>query len=323
MINNRLFSCEFKHICHKEILTWEIPGLYKMFNPSITKIGDKEDNRGYILCTRYSNKTIKNLFMYMYSDYNYKSKVCIAYLSPNLQKIQKVIFPNITIENINCKYESEDPRITYHNNHYYISITEFRSKKEILPTLYKFDHSFNLIRRLEYNMTGYFKYIKPSTVQKNWCPFSHNGKLLLHTDTYPEWRIFQIDENTGDMSLYCSVNTEKLFSTIQKKIFIRCSTSPKHFSVNSLICGLHTKQFCGVFPTIRTMLVEIDKHTLLPIRRTDMFCVDGNDNHVRIQFLSGLETDDHNIYLTYGIGDYKCSVKRIPKSHLYRHLFLK
>lgn len=298
-INDRWTCGEFTHVGHSNRLVWEIPGFTKMFNPSIAK-----RDKGYVMCTRYSNKTVKNVFMYAYSELNYHSKICMAYLSPEM-RIEKVVFPKIN------DIPLEDPRIAYHNGSYYVSITEYRAKKHIMPTLYKFDTNFNLIKRIEYNLDHYFEYTKPSKIQKNWCPFSYKGKLLLHTDAYPTWRVFQILDD-GSMLPQVTQDTTALFNS--SKLFIRCSTSWKPFLNDDLLCGLHTKQFCGIFPTIRTILVEIDGETLLPKRKTKIFCVD--KYHTRIQFLSGMESDDLNIYLTYGIGDYKSEIKRIPKRHI-------
>jgi hypothetical protein len=299
-INNR-WGCCFTHVLSKKMLLWEINGTHKMFNPSITKYGEN-----YVMCTRYSNKTVKNIFLYMFSELQYQSYICIVLLSPTM-KIKKVVFPQLN------DVPLEDPRIHYHNNKFYVSITEFNSKKDIFPTLYILNTNFDLIKRVEYNRSDYFAHTKPSNIQKNWCPFSHNKKLFLHTDTYPIWRVFEISD-MGRMTKVFEIDTTLFFQSSKQKI-IRCSTSWKSFTKNTYICGLHTKQFCGIFPTIRTILVEIDKKTLKPLRKTPVFCVDIN-NDTRIQFLSGLETDDSNVYLSYGIGDYKSEIKRFTKQHI-------
>lgn len=303
-INNRIGS-PYKHLILKKSLSLEINGLYKFFNPSITKCGNN-----YIVCSRYSNKTLRSLFSYIISDINYQSDVCIMLLTSDM-KISKIIFPIITSNHL------EDPRIHFHNNKYYISITEFKSKKHIMPVLYILDINFNFMKRVEYNVTNYFINKPPSFIQKNWCPFSHQGQLVIHTDTYPVWKVMKIDDN-GVMNVLTEIDTSNYFKSSKQKI-IRCSTSWKHFSDKTYICGLHTKQFWGKFPTIRTILVEIDIETLKPLRKTEVFCVD-YINNTRIQFLSGLEVDDLNVYLTYGVGDYKMEIVRITKQTLKRLL---
>ncbi len=295
--------CKNKHILSPTVLDFEISGLYKFFNPSITKYDD-----GYMLCVRYSNKTIKNLFMYMYSELEYKSFICFIKLDLNM-KIKNIIFPSL--KNIPL----EDPRISYNDGKFYVSITEFNSRKDIYPALYVFNKDLQHLHTINYNKDNYHILNKPSYIQKNWCPFFVDSMLYLHTDTYPFWNVYKINSN-GNMNNLVNYDSRRFFEN-SKTTFLRCSTSWKPFSDTTYICGLHTKDFaCHKFlPTIRTVLVEIDKKTLLPIRKTPIFCID-NKNDTRVQFLSGLEVDDFYVYLTYGIGDYKIFIKKISKTHV-------
>jgi hypothetical protein len=302
--NNRL-TCEYKHIITHKKLAWDIDGFYKMFNPSITKWNDN-----YVLCVRYSNKTVKNFFMYAYSTLNYQSSLCCAVLDGKM-KIQKVIFP------IRTDIPLEDPRIQYHQSKFYISVTEYVDKGNIFPTLYILNDRFDYIQRIEYDRNDYFTIMPQFNIQKNWCPFVHNGELYLHTDTYPMWNVFKLFED-GHIQNIVSVDTKTLFCSSGHKL-IRCSTSWKKLTDSTYICGSHTKTFCTKLPTIRTILVEIDMNTLQPIRKSDVLCIDIKSD-TRIQFLSGLEVDEYNVYLSYGIGDYKCEVHSIPKTHVHNLL---
>lgn len=320
-INNCIFCNKYKHISYKDVLTYEIPGNYKLFNPSICKYND-----GYVMCVRYSNKIIKNIFLYLFSNIDCQSHICFIVLTKDM-KIIKTIFPKMTSNSL------EDPRICYYNNYFYVSITEFINKELIFPSLYIFDNSFNFVRKMVYNWNDYFESakIQPSLIQKNWCPFVYQSKLLIHTDSYPKWNVFGIKETNynveedvhcilekKDMSLVniVSYDTTNFFKDLNQKL-IRCSTSWIDFSENTFLVGLHTKEFAikNFLPTIRTILVEIDKQTFIPIRKTDVLCLD-IINDARIQFLSGLESDNKNIYLTYGIGDYKTVIKRISKKRV-------
>ena len=320
-INNCLLCEKYEHVSYKDVLTYEIPGNYKLFNPSICKYED-----GYVMCVRHSNKIIKNVFLYLYSNVDCQSHICFVILTKDM-KIVKTIFPKMISKSL------EDPRICYYNNYFYVSITEFINKELIFPSLYIFDNSFNFIRKLTYNWNEYFESTKisPSLIQKNWCPFVYKSKLLIHTDAYPKWNVFGIKEtnfnNTTqedcilkrkDMRFVniVSFDTTDFFKDSKQKI-IRCSTSWIDFSKDTFLVGLHTKEF-GIknfLPTIRTILVEINKDTFIPCRKTEVLCLD-HVNDTRIQFLSGLECDNNNIYLTYGFGDYKTIIKKISKKHV-------
>lgn len=307
-INNKII-CTNDHILYKDLLSIEIPGNYKLFNPSICKYND-----GYVLCSRYSNKIIKNIFLYMCSNIDYQSHICFIILDKNM-KILKTIFPFMT-----CKF-LEDPRICYYNNNFFVSITEFIDKTHIFPSLYMFDNNFNFIKRIDYNWDNYFYYIKQPRfmIQKNFCPFEISNKLAIHTDTFPTWNVFALSDNT--FTNIISYNTKEFFDDLNHDL-IRCSTSWKDFSDNTFICGLHTKSFAinKFLPTIRTILVEIDKETLKPIRKTKVLCFD-YINDSKIQFLSGLETDYTHVYLTFGIGDYKSVIKKLTKKNIEKLLY--
>ena len=322
-INNCILCSKYKHISYKDILTHEIPGNYKLFNPSICKY-----DGGYVMCVRYSNKIIKNLFLYFHSNIDCQSHICFILLTKDM-KIIKTIFPKMNSNAL------EDPRICYYNNYFYVSITEFINKQLIFPSLYIFDNSFNFIRKLSYNWNEYFDQtkIQPSLIQKNWCPFVYKSKLLIHTDVYPTWNVFGIKEtnykNNENEDIHCilkrkdmslvniiSFDTTDFFKELNQKL-IRCSTSWIEYSNKTFLVGLHTKEFATnkFLPTIRTILVEIDKESFIPIKKTDVLCLD-IINDARIQFLSGLESNENYIYLTYGIGDYKTVIKRISKKQL-------
>ena len=307
-INNKVM-CNNTHVICKDILNIEIPGTYKLFNPSICKYKD-----GYVICARYSNKVIKNIFLYMYSNLDYQSHICFIILSKNME-IQKTIFPKMQSKFL------EDPRISFFNNKFYVSITEFISKKHIIPSLHVFDIEFNFINKIEYKWDEYFKQlnIEPSLIQKNLCPFSLNNNLVVHTDTYPTWNVFKVGSDNSFENVI-SFSTKSFFKDLNHNL-IRCSTSWVNFSKDTFICGLHTKTFAirQTLPTIRTILVEIDKKTLHPIKKTRVLCFD-IINNARIQFLSGIESDDFNIYLTFGIGDYKIVVKKLTKKAVKRLL---
>jgi hypothetical protein len=158
-----------------------------------------------------------------------------------------------------------------------------------------------------------------SLIQKNWCPFQHKNSLFIHTDSYPDWIVFNFTDNIKQTVVH--FDSTSFFKDLNQHI-IRCSTSWVDFSDTTFLCGLHTKEFKikQFIPTIRSLFVEIDKTTFLPIRKTKVLCFDFK-NDSRIQFLSGMESDQFNIYITFGIGDYKLQVKRISKKYINSLLY--
>lgn len=316
------FVCYDDHLYFRKVGIINAPGTHRLYNPSVIEFKDK-----YVVCARYTNRTFRNLFYFLIHCFNYQSNICICIYTKDW-KFEKIILP-IPF----TKLILEDPRITYDKtmDKFLISITENMANM-IYPCLYVLDTSFNFIGRYEYKNYIIPKRISNSSflIQKNWCiSYSDSyNKPIIHTDTYPTWRMYSLDftlTNTVNMSTLIEYNSTNFFEDIYPKYdIIRCSTSWKPFTEHSYICAVHIKFYNAYLTysigcTIRTLLVEIDKYTLLPIKKTHCFCLDKH-RHSCIQFVSGLETDSNYVYLTYGIGDYKTEICRISKRKVLKML---
>jgi hypothetical protein len=93
---NKNLICNYKHGIYKDILNLEIPGLHKIFNPSICKY-----KTNYILCARYSTMNFKNLFSYIKGNIFKKSNICFILLTESMN-IEKIIFPEISFSDKFC-----------------------------------------------------------------------------------------------------------------------------------------------------------------------------------------------------------------------------
>lgn len=302
LTNEKILSTTFlpcgSHVYGKKIFELEFDSCYNLFNPSIVKQGQK-----YICCVRCSTLTQKNLLLYMYRFINPDSFIVFVEIENGRKKI---IYPyQPTTKTL------EDPRMIEYQGNYFISASEYDGKYNF-PALLEYNKNYDFVRRIDYIKSDYFG-DKAVTVQKNWCPFVHEEQLYLHTDTYPQWKVYRVDIFSGGLEKICDVDIQNKFSAvITKKIFLRCSTSWKDYG-QFYICGLHTKTKNKI-PTYRSALVLIDKKSFVPVQITDFFCLGGN--HDRTQFLSGLEVDDFNVILAYGLNDAKMCIKSIPKYSL-------
>lgn len=286
-------KCNY-HLFGKKIFSLKFESRYNIFNPSITK----KDNK-IVCCARVSTLTQRNLFYHLYGQIFYKSSIVFVEIENN-----KIIYPKLS-------GNLEDPRMIYFNDEYIVSMNNFVSKKDNFPILNIFDENYNLKRIVKYNKENYFGTNKIST-QKNWCPFIHENKIYLHTDTFPVWKVFCVDIYSGNMQKIVEKEVYDIFP--EGKYYLRCSTSWKSYDENNYICGLHTKTK-GKIPTIRSLLVLIDKKSLLPISKTEIFCLE-KEKHNRIQYLSGLETDDDFVFLAYGLNDAEMIIKKVYKKRL-------
>ena len=290
-------SC-VEHIHGKKIFQLEFPFFYNIFNPSIVKIPS-----GYLCCIRCSTLTQKNILYYLYGHFFYDS--FILFVEIDNCGNYKIIYP----EHTKLKGHLEDPRIIKYEDKYILSTSEYISGENNFPVLLTYDKNYNFTKRIDYNRSDYFGKDKMIGIQKNWCLFEHEGDVYVHTDVYPKWKIFRLDIETGNMIKI--VDTEYSFPI---KYYLRCSTSWKIYNENYYICGIHTKTK-EKMPTIRSILVLIDRKTLTPAFRTNLLCLEPNV-HNRTQFLCGLETDEFYIILSYGLNDSEIALKKIAKYRL-------
>lgn len=301
---NTVLKCSPVHLLARQKFIVESEGTFKLINPSIAR-GNK-----MMMAIRYTNATMKNLAMYMFQKFNYHSYIGIATVDANFC-MQKLVYPNFK-----SSYPLEDPRIFIYNEIIYVSVTEI-TNRYIFPVLFELDSSFEMVKRIDYNKNTYKD---KHNVQKNWCPFQHKEKLLIHTNAHPTWDVYSVDISTGCMSQITSFSN--LFDNfIRKNTYVRCSTSWKEFTPHTYLCGLHIKTYDFIIhklAVIRTILVEVDKNNLCPIRSTEPFCIDRE--HHPIQFLAGLETDSENVYLSFGLGDYKSVIYSVTKARINRML---
>jgi hypothetical protein len=304
IINFTLEKCICDHLISEPVYSLNLNKSEEVFNPSIIK----KDN--LIICaSRLSTLNLKNIFSFVYGSIFFKTFIIFLVIKDG--KLKKIIYPECKSPNLKGKFE--DPRLIEYKNNYFISATNYVNRNNIFPILLKFSKNFKFIKYIQYNKKDYFGKNK-YTIQKNWCPFIHENNLFLHTDSYPLWKVYQIDENIGDMKNIINFDTSIFFKEY-KKIYLRCSTSWKIYNKKYYICGLHTKDKGSVFPRIRSLLVLINRITLLPEKKTNLLCIEETE-HSKIQYLSGIETDEQNIYISYGVNDCKLHIKKIKKKDL-------
>lgn len=305
-INEKISFCQNSHLKSiQSVVEYESNDFFKkIFNPSIVF-----NNNELIIVARKSSNTLKSIFHWSVNRILKTNFSSIVFFKYNFEKQKLSFIKEFTTKENNL----EDPRIIFYKNNYYVSITEFHSEKHIFPIIYKFDQKFNFIKKIKYCFSE-----KRNKIEKNWCLFIHQNELYLHTDCFPNWKIYKININelinTADCLLI--LNLQNIFS-LNFKQFLRCSTSWKDFDSNFYIVGLHTKIFNLVTVDIKSKFVLVNKSNLIPQFISKEICFSEDFiSHARIQFLSGIETNDKYLFLSFGIGDFKFLVKKIKKKNL-------
>lgn len=298
-----LSTCS-SHIQGTTILRESFQGVYQVYNPSIVKIEDK-----YVGCARLSTLTYKNILYCLYGHF-FRDSFFIFFELDSKRNL-KLIYPSRNPKALR-KAVLEDPRIIKYNDQYVVSSTDLEKR---FPVITIWDLNYNFVKLVDYSKSDYYGSLYfPNQMEKNWCPFEHLGRLYVHTDTCPIWRVLEVELDTGKMRKEVEINSSVLFQD-EAALYLRCSTSWKVYDDMHYICGLHTKSKRRLAPSFYSVLVLIDRTTLLPVQITDVLCFEPKQHH-RIQFLSGLEVEPWHIVLAYGLSDCEVVLRRVPKRKL-------
>lgn len=268
----------------------------EMYNPSLCKIDE-----GFLICARKSSSSYKNLFSHFAGLFNYNSSIVFI---KTIRNSATYIYPE-QIKNL------EDPRMIKYKNMYLVSANEYLTIDKNYPVISVYNRKYEFVKRVDYNRNDYNGNAKG--VQKNWCLFVKNQELYVHTDTYPRWKVFILDLENGRMQKIVDWDSRNFFKKFEG-VVLRNSTSWKNFDSDNFICGLHTRTV-NLIPQIRSLFVLINYDTFLPEKQTNILCLE-KDRCNRVQYLSGLETDDDYVYLGYGLNDAEIGIRKIMKSNI-------
>jgi hypothetical protein len=199
-----------------------------------------------------------------------------------------------------------DPRIFYHNYHYYIIAIEPK-KDELIPNLIKLDTNLDIINTQQFNINKFKKPVK----QKNWNLFKdkHNNILLI-TDAYPKLIIRRVNLENANILGKVEHDTSNFFTNIYKKAFIRCSTNFIPWKDNQLICILHFKKYYIYYRSF-FFIIE-NTYPYRPIKYSKIY----HFFNERIEFVSGIQWRNDKIVVSLGVNDYKGYVTEIDPNDI-------
>lgn len=136
--------------------------------------------------------------------------------------------------------------------------------------------------------------------EKNWgaLPLNHKGRQLFLDKVSPEWSVVTLDEKGNKNQV---LKTEKFAKWFGK---LRCTSACRPFRDGTLLTCLHT-----VHP-YRTILCELSCKTLLPLRISRPLEFKTPDAY--IEFPSGLEILDGNVFFGLGFNDTYFEIRKVP-----------
>ncbi len=190
---------------------------FKIFNPGVIDLKDR-----YLVVYRerafsFFEYIINAIFHSKYE--NRKNILKITEIDQNFQEIcpSKQLLPRKG----DFLKKVSDPRLFHHNREIYLIFCDNSNPKKIkmrnvgsqmLCKLVKKDSSWEIENLVELCFPGAFEFYEKKLVmehiEKNWTPFSIDGKLYTVYLSEPENVILEIDETTGICTLACrSKNT--------------------------------------------------------------------------------------------------------------------
>jgi hypothetical protein len=137
--------------------------------------------------------------------------------------------------------------------------------------------------------------------EKNWSstPLTRGGSRLFLTDVSPKWRFCTLSR-TGIPNPIFVMDSPSVLKGL------RCTSPCRDFSPRTLLTCLHSTH------PYKTYFLEIDSETLLPIRMSPP--LDFSPDKSYIEFASGLELVDNNVYIGVGLNDAQFEIYRLSKT---------
>lgn len=236
------------------------------------------------------------------------------------------------------RFQWQDPRLTFHDGRLYLIATRKHSSTgTVYPALFRWERNPNRWEQRPLQIPDTKKF------EKNWCALSHphpyphpqgvnrnpykggddpQVRFLIHTDTYPVWRIREMDVSTGSLQTLVEWDSRSFFPS-DAFPNIRGSTSMVPFSSTTYLVALHTftSDWVGT-RTYRTVLAEVDRMTLLPARKCYPLCI--AKQHEIIQFTSTLAAEDDTLstfLMGMGLADAAYQIIRIKRAEIECRLF--
>jgi hypothetical protein len=151
---------------------------------------------------------------------------------------------------------------------------------------------------------------------KNWIGFAgdrqqHGGAMLLHHDTYPEFRVSRIDApgRANRIVPLVVIQTQRVFAPLTNTD-VRCVRGTSNWiewDDSTWAFVAHTKVTAGMVPLYRSSLVLVCRRTMVIVAFTPWLNLDAaNENGhggVPIQFASALWRDAHTVSIGMGLND--------------------
>lgn len=181
----------------------------------------------------------------------------------------------------------EDPRICLFKGQLFMLAVMYVDDAITRPTLFQLDRNQSMWKEVVVQIPTEWGH------QKNWCPFAslNEQHLLVHTDSFPSWRVRRIDIENGMLTTI--VEEDMRHTILAQFTSLRCSTSPVDYDRNHYLMGLHTVPIISGEKVYSTVLVLMDKVSLMPVSCSRELCF-GQKGHV--QFTSGLVRRSRNRY---------------------------
>jgi predicted GH43/DUF377 family glycosyl hydrolase len=256
-------------------------------NPSVVFKDDK-----FVVSVRCVNYTVgeKRVFT-AHGDERYMSKIYMMIMNKNFQLIKPFFLKdNAEIIRVAPNYLGhEDARLFYHKDELYFTST-------FLETTTHFHCQMALshvnLEKQEIDSTIMLQCQNMNENQKNWLPFSEDGKLFVVYRLSP-FIVNEIDITTGAFKEVSRTN----IATWTFPAF-RGSAGPIPWKDGYLLIGHFVDNTHGKY-NYYNKFIFMDKKTKKPLRVSETFYLEDHS----VEFITGMTVSGMYLYITYGVND--------------------
>jgi predicted GH43/DUF377 family glycosyl hydrolase len=293
---------------------------YGMYNPGVLDLGDS-----YLLVARQKASSFFN-YIGLKIKGERKNIIVVAELDKNFQEIKKA--KQITFPDSEKFHKITDPRLFMHDDQIYMIFSNHSSGGSVqtIAKLEKEEGEWKVKEVLPLFFSGadefYAKKLVLPNIEKNWMPFSKNGKIHIVYLLEPEKIVLEADLETGNCVIVSRVSDEleDQFSPLRggtppiydpeldEFITLYHVAYPGRASFSTAAKKVY---ICGAYTFTNALPYKMTAKSSGPFYQEDLYA-----NKLKIVFPTALVSKGDDYLMFYGEDDLRIKVATIKKENL-------
>jgi len=293
---------------------------FRPYNPGVISLGDR-----YLMVTRAK---ATNIWQYLMLKLERKRKnvIMVTELDEHFAQVEKMV--QLLPQKNDGITKVTDPRLFWHNGEIYMIFCDHTNGGSVqtLAKLEKKEGGWKAIHILPLSYESSFSNYVQKGIEKNWMPFSKEGKLYVIYLLEPENVVLEVNLENGDCFLVSKTKNDLLnkFSPLRggtpplfdeelgEYLTLYHIAFPGRNSFTTLKKNIY---ICGAATFTKNAPFILTGRTMTPFYQKDLY-----NNREKIVFPTALIRKGDNYLMFYGEDDCRIKVAKINRAKLISHM---